>query len=58
MNMDKKTRKKVDALLLKAKQCEDHKIKVTLKSGGVSSLAQVIKTQEQAHVFMTILKSL
>lgn len=56
--MDKETRKKIDALLLKAKQCEDRKIKVTLKSGGVSSLNQAIKTKEQAHVFMTILKSL
>ncbi len=56
--MDKETRKKIDALLLKAKQCEDQKIKVTLKSGGVSSLNQVIKTREQAHIFMTILKSL
>lgn len=56
--MDKATRKKVDALLLKAKQCEDRKVKVTLKSGGVSSLGQVIKTEEQAHVLMTILKSL
>ncbi|MGO4293389.1 hypothetical protein [Chitinophaga sp. RAB17] len=56
--MDKETQKKVDALLLKAKQCEDRKVKVTLKSGGVSSLGRVIKTKEQAHVFLTILKSL
>ncbi len=33
-SLDKETRKKIDALLLKAKQCEDQKIKVTLKSGG------------------------
>ena len=56
--MDKNTQQKIDAILLKAKQCRDNNINVTLKSGGTSSLAQVIKTKEQAHVFMTILKSL
>ncbi|NLR60250.1 hypothetical protein HGH93_19220 [Chitinophaga polysaccharea] len=48
----------MDAILLKAKQCKDSNINVTLKSGGVNSRAQVIKTKEQAHAFMTTLKSL
>lgn len=56
--MDENTLRKIDSLLLKAKQCRDNNINVTLKSGGINSLAQVIKTKEQAHVFMTILKSL
>ncbi|PSL43805.1 hypothetical protein CLV51_107116 [Chitinophaga niastensis] len=56
--MDKETQKKVHALLLKAKQCEDRNIKDTLKSGETSSLGKAIKTKEQAHIFMTILKSL
>lgn len=56
--MDAKTRKKIDTLLRKAKQCKDREINVTLKSGGTSSLGKVVKTKEQAHIFMTILRSL
>jgi hypothetical protein len=51
---------KAKQIAVKAKNNSDnayHGQKVTLKSGGRDSLSDVIKTPEQAKLFMTLLKS-
>ena len=53
--MDKKLAAEIDALIAKAATI-DKNVKFTVKSGNTSSLAKVIKTQEQADIFMLLLK--
>jgi hypothetical protein len=50
--------KKMDELGQQAKKVGKNDIKVTLTSGGETSLGKVIKTKEQADFFMKMLKSL
>jgi hypothetical protein len=50
--------KKMDELGQQAKKVRKNDIKVTLTSGGETSLGKVIKTKEQADFFMKMLKSL
>lgn len=56
--MDEKSRiiEKMKALAEQAKNAPKTGVKFTLKSGGVNSLNEVIKTKEQADFFMTLLK--
>lgn len=49
---------KINQLRQQAKKAGKKDIKVTLKSGGETSLGKVIKTKEQAEFFMKMLKSL
>jgi hypothetical protein len=56
--MDEKLKKQIEEFWQQAKKVEEKDIKVTLASGGETSLGKVIKTKEQAHIFMTILNSL
>jgi hypothetical protein len=60
--MDKEkeeTFKKMDELTRRAKEAGVEDIGITLKPGcGISSLNEVIKTQEQADFFMKMLKAL
>jgi hypothetical protein len=53
--MDKKLAAEIDAHIAKAK-ASGNNWKFTVKSGNTSSLAKVIKTQEQADIFMLLLK--
>ena len=50
--------KKMDELGQQAKKAGKKDIKITLTSGGGTSLGKVIKTKEQADFFMKMLKSL
>ena len=50
--------KKMDELGQQAKKAGKKDIKITLTSGGETSLGKVIKTKEQAEFFMKMLKSL
>ncbi|WP_276483339.1 hypothetical protein [Paraflavitalea pollutisoli] len=54
----KKVMKDVDEFVKNAKKHGSSGLKFTLKSGEQSSLHKMIKTKEQAHIFMTLLKSL
>lgn len=54
----KKILREAEQLAEYAKKHSKPGLKFTLKSGGQSSLHKMIKTKEQAHVFMTLLKSL
>ena len=56
--MDENLKKKIDDLWLQAKKTGKKDVKATLKSGNENSLNKVIKTKEQADLFMKILKSL
>ncbi len=56
--MDEKLKKQIEEFRQKAQKIENKNTKVTLASGGETSLGKVIKTKEQAHIFMTILNSL
>ena len=46
------------SLANKPRKPEKKDIKITLTSGGETSLGKVIKTKEQAEFFMKMLKSL
>lgn len=60
--MDKKKKKRILKELKKqaqkVKHIPDSGIKFTLKSGRTSSLAKVVKTKEQADLFMKMLRAL
>ena len=57
-SMEEKLKKKIDELWQQAKKAGKNDIKVTLASGGETSLGKVIKTKEQADLFMKLLNSL
>jgi hypothetical protein len=54
---DKELQESMEALWKQARETGQKNLKVTLKSGGETSLSKVIKTKEQADLFMRILKS-
>lgn len=56
--MDEKLKKQIDEFWQQAKKVEEKDIKVTLTSGGETSLGKVIKTKEQADFFMKMLNAL
>jgi hypothetical protein len=56
--MDENLKKRIDELWLQAKKTGKKDVKATLKSGNENSLNNVIKTQEQADLFMKMLKAL
>lgn len=58
MVMEESIKQKMEALWRQAQQTGVDDIKVTLTSGGESSLGKVIKTKEQADIFMKLLKAL
>jgi hypothetical protein len=53
----KEIEEKINQLRQQAKQAGQKDINVTLTSGGETSLSKVIKTKEQADLFMRILRS-
>lgn len=56
--MDEKLKKDIEEHIAKAKATGKKDVKSTLASGDNDSLRKVIKTKEQADLFMKILKSL
>ena len=55
--MDEKLQKLVEKFWQEAKKVDEKDIKVTLASGGETSLGKVIKTKEQADLFMKMLEA-
>ena len=56
-NIDEKLKKDIEDHIAKAKATGKNDVKFTVVSGG-DSLREVIKTKEQADLFMKMLKSL
>ena len=56
--MDEKLEKQIAEFWQQAKKVEEKDIKVTFTSGGETSLGKVIKTKEQADLFMKMLNAL
>ena len=56
--VDKELDESIEALWKQARETGQKDLKVTLKSGGETSLGKVIKTKEQADLFMLMLNAL
>jgi hypothetical protein len=56
--VDKELDERIEALWKQARETGKKDIKVTLTSGGETSLGKVIKTKEQADLFMKMLNAL